>query len=845
MRSLLSGLLVPTVVAVLASCQPEPPGEDNPVDPAPAAPEPLALACPATLAFAPMVAGETGRARLSCPVVGTAQGQVSIRGLRMEAPFDLEQVTAPEAAAGGVVHVDLIAPSVEAGSFTTPLQVDYERAGELLTVTVQLSANVTGWDPGPTARACTADSPAPLLEQVLLHAGLSASTFRFTPEDLAQSQYVTTGYLSDPFLLSWFGDVRAGAARIGCAEADLASSLDELLHRPHPVAALIRRAAELVDRPFDAPPVPPAPDVADLASAIEALCAGPAAPCAHASGEVPPDLGKALAPVLRAVHAALTARGALNPGGRTHDFWWSAGGHLLLPQKVTPRPDPSLPDDAAYLLGADRARLYAAAAQLAWAIESVDWSAFRGQLGPSFELPTAAGIIRVRDGAAHTHAADGVPVLLSLDLGGDDVYLGPIASNSSGANAVSVAIDLGGADRYTYAAVPSPADREGLPPADSDGRYLGDTNFGPVSFSRWSRQGAARNGVALLFDLGEDNDRYESLRYSQGYAHQGVGVLFDGGGDDTYVAEALAQGAAQFGIGLAIDAGAGRDVRSSFTYSQGFGYVGAAGFLIDGGGDDEYRCNHGDPAQGGIRLYYSPQMATDGNSSFCQGAGFGMRGQTRATHLSGGLGILRDLGGDDRYEASVFAQGTGYWQGTGILSDASGSDLYDAYYYVQGGAAHYAVGVLADDGEGNDRFNTIRPGRYVALGSGHDFSLGALLNEGGNDEYRIPALSAGASNCNGIGVLVDARGADRYEAPSDYGSGMGNASPDCATSRPNAKSVGIMIDAGGADQYIYPASSFPVPVENGLWGHARAGLPSEHGGGIDGEGEPGLHPGGS
>src|SRR5207237_963247 len=101
-------------------------------------------------------------------------------------------------------------------------------------------------------------------------------------------------------------------------------------------------------------------------------------------------------------------------------------------------------------------------------------------------------------------------------------------------------------------------------------------------------------------------------------------------------------------------------------------------------------------------------------------------------------------------------------------------------------------------------------------------------NEGGPDEYRIAGLGAGASNCNGIGVFVDAAGDDVYLAASDYGSGMGNVSSECINTRPNAKSIGIMIDSGGADAYTYPTSPYPVPAEGALWGHARNNLPSEH-----------------
>ena len=77
---------------------------------------------------------------------------------------------------------------------------------------------------------------------------------------------------------------------------------------------------------------------------------------------------------------------------------------------------------------------------------------------------------------------------------------------------------------------------------------------------------------------------------------------------------------------------------------------------------------------------------------------------------------------------------------------------------------------------------------------------------------------------------------------------MGNTSGECIDTRPQSRSMGIMIDAGGADTYDAPASNpdngFVQPANDSLWGYRRHAHDYEHGGGIDGEGEPGVHPGG-
>jgi hypothetical protein len=319
--------------------------------------------------------------------------------------------------------------------------------------------------------------------------------------------------------------------------------------------------------------------------------------------------------------------------------------------------------------------------------------------------------------------------------------------------------------------------------ADGTPRYAGDTRHGPISTSYRFRQGAARNGIAMLFDFGEGDDSYASLRGSQGYAHQGVGILFDDGGDDWYRSESYSQGASQYGIALLIDRGAGNDQRISFHGSQGFGFTGGFGALIDEAGDDVYECNVGDPEHGGQILFKSPQLPERGNTSFCQGAGFGFRRTEAKTSLSGGLGILRDVQGNDSYSASVYAQGTGYWQGLGILSDGEGDDQYDALYYAQGSAIHYGGAILADGGEGNDSFGARYRSENYSLGGGLDFGTGIFINERGDDKYYIKGDSAGKSACTARGLFIDNDGDDMYDGGevnrvrvwkhcSDYESGL-------------------------------------------------------------------------
>jgi len=706
------------------------------------------------------------------------------------------------------------------------------------------------WDAPVAEPDCGVDGDAPLLDEVLAVAGLTRDTFAFLDDDWNNVPPFAGATLDDPFVLSLHPEWRDHPLRAGCHAGTVAARLDGAADGRHGLAAAVLEAAAWLDRPFDGEPLDPATSgSADWDAAVAALCVVARGDCA-ASGAMPEELGWALVPVLDAITHALDVRYDLDD-----DIVWSGwdadeivlrgGQHLL--SHPDGGFDPNDEDVEDFLRARSaRTEMYGAGARLLFALEHVAWADFAGLTGVSYELQTRAGAIVLRDAADHAwirEAGDEAEeILLLIDTGGDDEYRGPIGANTSGNNAVSIAVDLGGDDVYGYDEL-----NDAFPwllPADDGGRYGSSSEYPNArqSLSRVGRQGAGLYGYGILFDLGAGADRYTSLRMSQGYAHLGVGVLHDDGGDDAYACEAGCQGAAQYGIGLLSDA-AGNDSFTSIAYSQGFAWVAGAGVLADGDGDDVYDCDHGHPDYGGTPgIYPSAQMPTQGNGSFCQGAGFGARNDA----WSGGMGVLRDRRGDDTYSASTFAQGSGYWQGTGLLADGDGADTYDAFYYVQGGAAHYALGILADAGEGGDVFNGLRPPRYMQMGAGHDFSTGVLLNEAGDDTYIFGGLAMGASNCNGMGLTVDANGDDTYSSPSDYGWGMGNHSGECLETRPESRSMGILLDAGGTDAYDAPPSNpetgWIQPTDGGTWGYSRNGSAYEHGGGLDGEGEPGVHP---
>jgi hypothetical protein len=549
--------------------------------------------------------------------------------------------------------------------------------------------------------------------------------------------------------------------------------------------------------------------------------------------------------------------------------------------------------------------LYQAAWELTSVIAQSALQSDPSYQGFAVNLQTPIGRIILNDNADHTY--DPVDpkyqgdIAFLLDTGGNDTYRIQAGANQSAQNPVSVLIDLAGADTYSYPIQSHRHDRSGRFASDDGGRYhapgycesdndcgplsgpcvqaacqrlcvkdadcaAGDTCalgqasrgyckqlnqvVGPISLSDRARQGSGRLGIGILIDLGTDKDRYESLRMSQGFAALGVGILYDAGGDDLYQCEAGCQGSAMFGIGLLLDRG-GSDTYRTYTFSQGYGYARGAGILIDQQGDDRYLANHGDRSKpfdlqpAGDPVYLSAQLPGRANSSFVQGAGMGRRADTTdRMFMSGGIGILRDLSGNDEYVAGVFAQATGFWYGTGILADQQGNDLYDGLWYVQSATAHFALSVFLE-GDGNDKYNTRLTPVATHTGVGHDFSTAWLIEQGGDDTYNAAGLVLGSGNDNGYGFLIDNAGQDTYTCPNNNSLGNANSpNPDNSPRNLNGvRTLGLFLDAGGNDTYKRPDMTLLGNNQSWLQGRSPAGSPRrnlEHGVGLDGEGSSTL-----
>jgi hypothetical protein len=252
-------------------------------------------------------------------------------------------------------------------------------------------------------------------------------------------------------------------------------------------------------------------------------------------------------------------------------------------------------------------------------------------------------------------------------------------------------------------------------------------------------------GLSVIVDF-SGNDRYAMTGPGLGAAIAGTSLILDFEGDDSYEAELFGEGAAAFGLGAVVDL-RGNDGYSLRAGGQGLGFAGGVGVLWDRGGNDRYTV-----------LGLSDIFDRGGGISGAQGAALGFR-----TMLGAGVGILRDESGDDVYQAEMFAQGMGFYYGLGLLWDGGGDDRYRAVRYAQGNGVHEAVGVLRDE-SGDDRYE-LSVG--VGQGMGLDLAVGILSDGAGDDSYRAPSHAQGNATANAVGILVDAGGRDEWHMASD------------------------------------------------------------------------------
>ena len=401
-----------------------------------------------------------------------------------------------------------------------------------------------------------------------------------------------------------------------------------------------------------------------------------------------------------------------------------------------------------------------------------------------FQFLTPIGRIVLGGSSDDTHGYSDAVVI--VDLGGNDRYTGPVAATTSPDLPISIVVDCAGDDVYEHISETVPA------------------------------QGAGILGAGVLIDNGGE-DSYTAGSHAQGVGFFGLGMLFDRAGNDTYTMKHAGQGAGYFGLGFHLD-GSGDDRMYFLGDGQGYGGPGGVGVLASHSGDDYYEAEvYSEKA--GRPDYHSEGRVT---ISHAQGVGAGRRGDGADGHnWAGGLGVMIDISGNDRYVSGNFSAGLGYWYGTGLLYDGSGDDSYRSVYFTQGSGAHFCIGALIDEG-GDDRHELFETGG-AGLGYGWDFAVAFLINKGGNDTYSAWRNSMARADIRSNAFLIDIGGDDTYLYSADD-VGVGAATVRESYSKRGyryvnynyySKSIGLLLDIGGSDRYLnqQPGSDERLPME--------------------------------
>ncbi|HEX2022491.1 MAG TPA: fibronectin type III domain-containing protein, partial [Candidatus Thermoplasmatota archaeon] len=214
----------------------------------------------------------------------------------------------------------------------------------------------------------------------------------------------------------------------------------------------------------------------------------------------------------------------------------------------------------------------------------------------------------------------------------------------------------------------------------------------------------------------------------------------------------------------------------------------------------------------GERLVFRPMPISFGDATFVDCIDWP---ETSVRPRVGAPVVSLDLGGSDTYAGAVATTLPGVALPVSLHVDAGGNDyyadptgLYDGKALVykklgsrvfghptQAAAVTTGAAVLLDAG-GADRYEA--PARSQGYGR---FGMGLLVDAAGSDGYSARNWTQGAASESmslGLGILADAQEGDSYAARGGQGYGLG----------------GLLLDAGGRDVYLQPSQPRGAPAAN-------------------------------
>jgi hypothetical protein len=337
-----------------------------------------------------------------------------------------------------------------------------------------------------------------------------------------------------------------------------------------------------------------------------------------------------------------------------------------------------------------------------------------GGFGPNTYREDAALILDLGGDDLYLNNAGGarpaMPIALVIDWEGNDRYIAR-DNFSQGAAALGggILLDLSGNDAMIALDGSQGAGFWGI-------GILYHGGGQGIYRSRGFSQGVGQMGIGLMISRDGD-DRYLCSHDGQALGlFGGAGILIDSAGRDFYQLGGLIpdhrdpqKSTASRGQGF------GKGLRPEENLN---GVPGGIGVLIDEAGDDTYLADY--LAQG-ASYYYGVGILDDraGNDRYIAGR----YAQGAGIHCS--VGVLLDRKGNDSYYASYgVSQGLGHDFGIGFLEDDQGNDSYWGGTLVQGAATNGSLGILIDP-QGIDQYTCVDQGQAFAQ---EEDGLGMMIN---------------------------------------------------------------------------------------------------------------------
>ncbi|MCE5269312.1 MAG: hypothetical protein LLG00_15655 [Planctomycetaceae bacterium] len=357
------------------------------------------------------------------------------------------------------------------------------------------------------------------------------------------------------------------------------------------------------------------------------------------------------------------------------------------------------------------------------------------------QMRDVAAVIDLGGGNAYYEGTVGPdrPVLVVINLAGHNIFRGTQAGIQGGAVlGVSMVANLGGDNVYEAQDVAQGSALAGV------GILI---DFGPNNRYRGVRrvQGQAIGGVGILIGHGGKND-YHAAMWAQGFGGPlGFGMLENVTGNNHYYCggmwrdsypetpgyEGWGQGVgagirqvADGGIGVILDGG-GENTYEFDYLSHGGGYWCGLGFARDFGGNTK-RLITRTAYDGGQRTQPEYQRF---------GCGWGC-------HYA--MGFMFDDSGDDVYEGTIMGTGMAWVCSMGVLCDFAGNDKYKSTGGLTQGTAHQMGFGILFDYNGDDVYEGYGQGLAATGISYHDMpscggNFAFLVDYGGKDKYGCEA----------------------------------------------------------------------------------------------------------